>query len=174
MSLDEAQEAAPDAVWSPKLQQDDEGMLARQQVEERAKAKRAKEEEEARREAERAEAERLYNLEHEQSRLRETIATSFASRSAVFLICVLVGIVLFLLAITNAAFERLSTLQLIIFILAAIAAFINLILGVLWCNNVSWGRSRELLCCVPCVCDEREADDGDYEEEDFYDEEAKP
>ena len=175
LSLDEAQAAAPDAVWSPRLKQDDAGDRARKELEAKAAAKRAEEQEAATRKAQQVEADGVWELEHRQSRLRDSTATTFTSRSLVFLICFVVGIVLFALVITRDGFSSLSTLQLIIFVVAVVASVINLILGYLWCTNQSWGRSRQLLCCVPCVCDEADDDDyGDDEQDDFYDEGKQP
>ncbi len=188
MSLEQAQEAAPDAVWTPRLSQDNAGDRARQELDEKAKAKReeedakakAKREEEetrarakqaqeeeapAKRRQEEAEAARIYKLGHRPSRLRDDVATSFVGRACIFLICLIVSVASFMLLSTFDAFSSMTSTEMLIFVVLVCMAILNFVLGLMWCTNTGWGRSRELVCCLPCVCDEADSDPS-YSEDD--------
>jgi uncharacterized protein YhaN len=189
MSLDEAQEAAPDAVWTPKLSQDNAGDMARREIDQKARAKQAEEEAkaeakraeeaarerdkrereevaDAKRKQEKAEAARIYELQHRQSRLRESVATTIVGRAAVFLICVIVGVALFVLLFVLDGFSSMTSTEAILFVLLVCTAIINVVLGMMWCTNTGWGEGRQVLCCCPCVCDEADADRSDSEDDD--------
>lgn len=103
-------------------------------------------------------------VDDRESRLRETVATTFPARTVVFGIVLAVSVLLILVALTWE--ESWDSLKVAMLVVISTISVVNLVLGIMWCSNKSWGKGRQLVLWSPCglCCDER--DECEHEKDD--------
>ena len=103
-------------------------------------------------------------VDDRESRLRETVATTFPARTVVFGIVLAVSVLMILLALTWE--ENWGSLSMVILAVIAIVSVVNLVMGIMWCSNTSWGKGRQLVLWSPCglCCDERDEWEGEKDD----------